>query len=79
MAEWRFESPKEVVHYLYAKLNKPDLEDDGIEIQLFTEHIELPLKDIQKLITSEALYFLTSCLRGYGSLFQKFKKVSVNS
>lgn len=30
LAEWRFEACKEVAHYLYVKLNKPEPIDSGI-------------------------------------------------
>jgi hypothetical protein len=47
-------------------------------VDVYTDHPELLLKDMDRLITSEALYLLIGSLRGYSELLGKFGKVSIN-
>ena len=48
-------------------------------VDFYTEHMELLLKDMNKLITSEVLYLLGCILRGSKEIMEKFGKVSINT
>ena len=41
--------------------------------------MELLLKDMDKLIVSEVIYFLINCLQGYYDLLLKYERISINS
>lgn len=47
--------------------------------EVFVEHMEVTIKEVQKLIIKECLYLVRESVKGYADLFSKFHRVSVNA
>ena len=62
-----------------VKIDERDNSFGGSWTEIHIEHMEVLLKDINRLITSEALYFLVKTLRGVSELIERFHKLSINS
>jgi hypothetical protein len=68
-----------VAHCYYIKLARPGKENRVVECEVFIEHMELAVREVQRLIIKECLYLARESAKGYAHLFSKFQRVSVNA
>lgn len=78
ICEWRYDAIPSVAHCYYIKLSRPGKDSRVMECEVFIEHMEVSMREVQKLIIKECLYLARESAKGYAELFSKFQRVTVN-
>jgi hypothetical protein len=75
--QWRLEQTGPVVRCLFLDLT-PSPSSSRLSLEVYVEHLELPLSKMQGLISPEAFYLIQQSLEGFRVLWEKTGAVGLS-
>lgn len=78
VCQWRMDQTGPIVRCLYLDLLTPRPSSSRLSVQVYVEHLELPLSKMRGLISPEAFYLVQQSMEGFRLIWEKTGAVGLS-